>query len=332
VANLPANAPLGFEFPADFNDLPTDSVEHLLQKFSARIRQLRGEIESRQEENDAILAENLRQNEELRQLNQSLDQLVRERTRELEISKLTLESQNQELQALGESKEAMMHMLVHDLKNPLTVVMGALALAQHPRFTLDELVRSLLKDANIQAVRLRAMIDDILTISQMRTREFELRTVPTELNSLLQQSLLLMNATLSVKPLNLRFTPAPREIVAAVDFQMIERVVNNLINNAIKYAPAGSDIVLELGTEGAWARIGVTNQGEAIPPSWHAKIFELFGRAKPEDLQVQGTGLGLAFCKLAVEAHGGRLLVESPLPGQDRGARFTFTLPLLKPT
>lgn len=332
MADFPANAPLEYEFPADFNALPAENLERLLQKFSARIRQLRSEIISRQAENDRILAENLRQNEELRQLNQSLDRLVQERTRELEISKLTLEAQNQELQALGESKEALMHMIVHDLKNPLTAVMGALALAQHPRFTLDEVVRGLLKDANVQAVRLRAMIDDILTISQMRTREFDLHPVPTELNSLLQQSLLLMNATISAKPLNLRFTPAPREIVADVDFQILERVVSNLINNAMKYAPPDSDVLLELETEGSWARISVTNQGEAIPADWHAKIFELFGRAKPEDRQVTGTGLGLAFCKLAVKAHGGTIGVASPLPGQDRGARFTFTIPLLRPS
>lgn len=308
--------------------LTAENVERLLKKYHARIRQLRGEIASRQEENDRIIAENLRRNEELRQLNQRLDELVKERTREIEVSKLKLEEQNQELQELSESKEAMMHMIVHDLKNPLTTVMGALALSQHARFAVDDTLRGLLRDANIQAIRLRAMIDDILTISQMRSREFQPQTTPTELGSLLQQSLLLMNAAKSAKPLNLRLTPPAGEIVADIDFQMIERVVNNLINNAMKYAPAESDIVLAVEAEGAWARISVTNQGEPIPAGWHEKIFELFSRAKPQDRSVQGTGLGLAFCKLAVEAHGGRIGVESPLRGSDHGACFTFTLPL----
>jgi len=310
--------------------LTVENAERLLKKFNARIRQLRGEIASRQEENDRIIAENLRRNEELRQLNQRLDELVKERTREIEVSKLKLEEQNQELQELSESKEAMMHMIVHDLKNPLTTVMGALALSQHARFAVDETLRGLLRDANIQAIRLRAMIDDILPISQMRSREFQPQTTPTELGSLLQQSLLLMNAAKSAKPLNLRLAPPAGEIVADIDFQMIERVVNNLINNAMKYAPAESDIVMAVEADGAWARISVTNQGEPIPPGWHEKIFELFSRAKPQDRSVQGTGLGLAFCKLAVEAHGGRIEVESPLCGSDRGARFTFTLPLAK--
>ena len=125
MADFPANAPLEYEFPADFNALPAENLERLLQKFSARIRQLRSEIVSRQVENDRILAENLRQNEELRQLNQSLDRLVQERTRELEISKLTLEAQNQELQALGESKEALMHMIVHEADQPFEPEGGA---------------------------------------------------------------------------------------------------------------------------------------------------------------------------------------------------------------
>lgn len=319
-------------FFADQNSLPADSVEHLLKKFGARIRQLRSEIQSRQEENDRIIAENLRQNEELRQINQRLDELVKERTRELEASKEQLEEQNRELKELGDSKEAMMHMIVHDLKNPLTAVMGALALSQNARFELDATLRGLLKDANIQAIRLRAMIDDILTISQMRSRQYRPETTPTELGSLLQQSLLLMNATKVGRPLNLLMKPPAGEIVAAIDFQMIERVINNLINNAMKYAPAGSDIVLSVAAEREWARVSVTNQGEAIPAGWHDRIFELFSRAKPQDRSVQGTGLGLAFCKLAVEAHGGEIQVESPLPGQDHGASFTFTLPLLQPS
>ncbi|MEW6517336.1 MAG: ATP-binding protein [candidate division FCPU426 bacterium] len=315
-------------FLADRNALPAEDVEHLMKKLSARIRQLRSEIESRQEENERIIAENLKQNEELRLLNQGLDQVVQERTRELEASKHTLETQNQELQELSESKEAMMHMIVHDLKNPLTTVMGALTLSLHPRFELPEDLRGLMKDANVRAIQLRAMIDDILVISQMRSREFQPQTAPTELNSLIQQSLQLMNATKSVKPLQLIFHPASDDVIAAIDYQMIERVVNNLINNAMKYAPAGSEIVLDLERAGAWAKVSVANQGEAIPPNCHGKIFELFGRAKPQDRSIQGTGLGLAFCKLAVEAHGGTISVESPLPGSERGARFTLTLPL----
>ncbi len=303
-------------------------MRRILEEQETRIRQLEQEIVSCNQENEKITAENRRQNEEFRRLNQSLDQNGKNRTRELQETTEKLEQQNLELQELSESKEAMMHMIVHDLKNPLTTVMGALCLSQNKRFEFDPGLRELLLGAHVQSIKLRAMIDDILTISQLRSQEFTAQAVPTNLVSLIQQSVMLMDTIKSLKTVTLRFESRRPEVVADIDYPMVERVLNNLINNALKYAPRESEILVELDTDDAWARIAISNQGEAIPKAAHAKIFELFGRAKPQDKTIQGTGLGLAFCKLAVEAHGGGIQVESPLPELDHGARFVFTLPL----
>jgi len=322
-----AVTPIKSDFTAEFQDYPP-AIQKVIKKYQARIRQLKQEISSRHEENEKIVAENLRQHDELRKLNQDLDKKVKERTRELQESKEKLEQQNKELQELNESKEAMMHMIVHDMKNPLTSVMGALNLSQNPRYEMNPDLKELLRDANIQSIKLRTMIDDILAISKMRSKEFEIQPVPVDLISLVRQSVMLMNTTMGEKKVCLRFDPKISELIVNIDFQMIERVINNVINNAIKYAPDNSEILLEVTQEDTMACIHVSNWGEVIPADCHEKIFTMFGRVKPQDKKVSGTGLGLAFCKLAVEAHKGTICVESPVPSYDVGAHFYFTLPL----
>jgi K+-sensing histidine kinase KdpD len=308
------------------------ALELDLRKAKTRIRQLQLEIVSRKEENDRIIAQNLRQHEELRNLNLELDHKVTERTRELEASKAQLELQNQELTEVGESKEAMMHMIVHDMKNPLTSVMGTLCLLQNKNLNLNKDLQELVLGAHIQAIKLRCMIDDILTISRMKSKEFKIEPMAGDLVSLVQQSMLVMETTKGERKVSFRFASDFQELNVLIDFPLVERVINNLINNAMKYAPPGSEIFLEVGRKDNQAMVSVTNWGSVIPANYHTRIFELFCRVKEQDPGIKGTGLGLAFCKLAVEAHGTVIYVESPVPEHANGARFTFTLPLAPET
>jgi len=306
-------------------------IKNMIKKYRARVRQLRAEIETRREENDDIVQENLMQNEKLRALNAELDKKVRDRTVDLESSKQLLENQNAELQEINESKEAMMHMIVHDMKNPLTSVMGVLVLLQKLKTEPNEDMKMLIKDGHIQSIKLRTMMDDILTISKMKSNEFKADQMDVDLMSLVQQSVLLMNTVKGDKTLAIEFKPLLPELIVSIDFQMIERVINNIINNAIKYAPSGSKIVLDVSVEDKMAKISITDFGEGIPPSHHDKIFGMFTRVKPEDKKISGTGLGLAFCKLAIEAHAGKIWVTSPAEGHACGTTFHFTLPLAEP-
>ncbi len=322
--NHTASATMGKQLPLD-GDSP--EVAAVIKKYQARLRQLKQEIIARQEENHRIVEENYRQNTELRQLNQVLDEKVKERTRELEASQEQLVAQNKELKELDESKEAMMHMIVHDMKNPLTSVMGALSLSQRDSFHVDAQLRELLQDANIQSIKLRTMMDDILTMSKLRSKEFEIQIQEVDMVSLMQQSVMLMNTTMSDHKVVINYQPPERTIICNIDFQIIERVMNNLINNAIKYAPRHSEVTVETQVENGMAVVRISNWGESIQQDCHKKIFEMFGRAKPQDTEIRGTGLGLAFCKLAIEAHQGEVGVVSPLPPKDHGAQFYFTIP-----
>ena len=111
-----------------------------------------------------------------------------------------------------------------------------------------------------------------------------------------------------------------------VDRSMVARVLVNLIGNAVKFTPPGGAITVRARAEApGWIAVTVADTGEGIPAEYQSHIFEKFGQvASRQGGRSMSTGLGLTFCKLAVEAHGGQIGVESR-PGE--GARFTFTLP-----
>jgi signal transduction histidine kinase len=311
-----------------------EELQAALKKSFLRINQLKLEIDTRQEENEKIIENNLQQNEKLRVLNHELitfnldlENKVQERTRELQTSKQHLEAQAIQLQELSVAKEALTHMIVHDMKNPLTVILGSLKLFKQNSFGLPELMHECMLDSQLQATKLLRMIEEILFIGRMQSKEFQLKLGPCDVTDLVQQCVSTMTKTIQNKQLTLVFNPPANLPALSADADMVERIVNNLLNNSIKYAPAKSEILVEITHEGSAAAVHITNWGDAIPEEYHEKIFELFSRVNAKDKQLSGTGLGLAFCKMAVDAHGGKIGVVSPVLPQTCGTRFSFTLP-----
>lgn len=119
--------------------------------------------------------------------------------------------------------------------------------------------------------------------------------------------------------------PAPAEQFFAIDAELMRRVLSNLISNAIKHTPAHTNITLGIDRDDEVVRIWVADEGDGIPPAQRDAIFEPYHAAETRNAQQANTGLGLTFCKLAVEAHGGTLSVES---GARRGSVFVIALPL----
>ena len=113
-------------------------------------------------------------------------------------------------------------------------------------------------------------------------------------------------------------------MVAAIDEALVERVVGNLVSNAIRYAIPGTPIVIAAKTEAKAVVVSVGNLGPSIPAERAAVIFEPFVRLDDDDSATAGMGLGLSFCRLVVEAHGGTIRVEE-MPGG--GAVFRFSVP-----
>ena len=117
---------------------------------------------------------------------------------------------------------------------------------------------------------------------------------------------------------------APEPVPAIYDPEIISRVLENLVGNACKFAPDSSEVRVSVIRQGEWARVSVNDSGPGIPSQHHQRVFEKFAQLDLETKRF-GSGLGLAFCKLAVEAHGGKIGLESD---SGCGSTFWFLLPL----
>jgi signal transduction histidine kinase len=154
----------------------------------------------------------------------------------------------------------------------------------------------------------------------MGAGEMKLQREPCDLDALTRAVL----ATTQPLPGNRTVTlDAPEScLTVTADVGLIRRVLQNLLSNALKYTPVGGDVRIVITPSHSEVRVAVTDTGPGIAPEYHQRIFEKFGQVEDRTNRV-GTGLGLAFCKLAVEAHGGRIGVESEV---GKGSTFWLAL------
>jgi len=229
-----------------------------------------------------------------------------------------------QLRRLEKLRDDLTHMVVHDLRNPLTVICGFLDILEfHEAQKLSASTQTLVTVARRSAEDLLNMIGSILDVSKMGAGEMKLQREPCDLGALLRAVL----ATTQPLPGNRTVTlDAPESsLTITADVGLIRRVFQNLLSNALKYTPAGGDVRIVVTPSPSEVRVAVTDTGPGIAPEYHQRIFEKFGQVEDRKNRL-GTGLGLTFCKLAVEAHGGRIGVESAV-GQ--GSTFWLALPRL---
>jgi signal transduction histidine kinase len=188
----------------------------------------------------------------------------------------------------------------------------------------DELSERLLRIEE-QSVHMAQMIDDLLDVARLQAgRPLELRREPCDLVALVHKTAADVQRTSDRHHLQVIVEDDP--IVGELDGGRIERVVLNLLTNAVKYSPDGGEITLTVRREpDGWARVDVHDQGIGIPPADLPRIFERFYRASNVGEKLAGTGLGLAGARQIVELHGGEIGAASEL-GQ--GTTLTIRLPL----
>jgi signal transduction histidine kinase len=244
-----------------------------------------------------------------------------------------LEQLNQSLHQLEAHKEQLTQMIVHDLKNPLTALLGFLGLLGLENLTNDQ--AELLQNAQRSGRNLAGLIDDLLDIGRIEEGRMELELAKLTLCDLLHECADEMRGWLAQESKTIAVEVPGALPPLYADYRLIRRVMLNLLSNSIKHTPAGTHICLRaalyiLPASGATAdptshiSIEVEDNGPGIQPAHLEQIFEKFGRFNNDDPAVQSsTGLGLTLCRLVVEAHGGTIGVTST-PGQRTIFRVTM--------
>ena len=230
-------------------------------------------------------------------------------------------------QELEEARRGLITAVSHDIRTPLAsmrVMIEAIAdgVASDPE-TVDRYVRALEREV----VSLGKLVDDLFELARLDAGDVHLRLEPTPIGALIAETLDAMAAQASRSAVSLQARLDPRVPAVLLDPARIQRVIYNLVQNAIRHTPADGTIVVEVLDRGADVQVNVRDTGEGIPPADLPHVFDRFyrgDRARARDGEAIGAGLGLAIARRLVEAHRGRIWVVQPPEG---GSVFSFVLP-----
>jgi signal transduction histidine kinase len=218
-------------------------------------------------------------------------------------------------------RDAMLAGVTHDLRTPVTVVKVQ---AQLLRRRADERLWSSIDQIERAATRMARWIDELLEIATVhRIEDLDLTLEPTDLVKIAREAI--EEHLPAARRHTLKLDVEASEIVGQFDESRLERVIDNLLGNAIKYSPAGGCVALSLAARDGWVTIVVSDQGIGIPAEDLPFVFEPFRRGANVIGRISGTGIGLASAQRIVERHGGTLSVESEA---GKGSTFTIRLPL----
>ena len=232
-----------------------------------------------------------------------------------------LEEQNQQLRASERAKSELVSIVSHEVRTPLASVLGFTSLLLN-RDVDEETRRRYLEIIDAQGRRLSALLDDFLDVQRLEEGRLELGSERVDMAALLARAGAALRGAERAHRLELRLTETP--LAVRGDSNRLAQVVGNLLSNAIKYSPEGGVVHVRGERANGSVRVVVEDEGLGIPDAQQERIFTKFYRGDAATSGIAGSGLGLAFARAVVEAHGGRIGFTS---AEGEGSTFYLELP-----
>ncbi|MFN0073427.1 MAG: sensor histidine kinase [Chloroflexota bacterium] len=217
------------------------------------------------------------------------------------------------------ARQQLITTIMHDLRTPITAVKGWAQLILRKEHPAPSMAQPILDAAN----RLQYMTDDMLEIGHLAAGQIELNRERIDLVALTRSAIDALG--LAAGEHQIRLEASSETVFGDWDGERLHRVLQNLLTNAVKYSPSGTEILVSVTDLGHAAELRVQDHGLGIPPDSVARIFDQFYRVREHASGAEGLGLGLYIAQTLVEAHGGQIRAESDGPGQ--GSTFALTLP-----
>ena len=267
--------------------------------------------------------------EQLQRANAGLEERVAERTQDLTTANRRLAAQWARLRQANSFKSEILGTVAHDLKNPLSVILGRTEILKEliaKSGALNGEAQAQIAHIRDAANRLTGMVDDLVADAMADALDISVRREPVDI-SVLVQEVAEANRPLAARKQQTIRVSAPSHHTAMVDSDRIREAIDNLVSNAVKYSPIGGAIDIMVTQEPGNISIQVKDQGAGLSPEDLSRLFGRFQRlsAKPTAGETS-TGLGLSIVKRIVDLHGGRVTVESAGPA--KGATFNMQLPV----
>ncbi len=223
---------------------------------------------------------------------------------------------------IEQMKDEFIGMVSHELKSPLTVIIGALSVATSEGVPPEE-AGELIRDALASAESLTVIIDNLLELSRSQQKSLILRLKPCDISEVVANVVKKLEPK---SPMHKLIVEIPADLPAVpADSLRIERVLYNLVDNAIKYSPDGGEVRISVSRQEDHITVAVADQGIGISPHDQRRLFQHFERLESYGQEIEGVGLGLKVCQVLIEAHGGRIWLMSALGA---GSTFYFSLPI----
>ena len=232
-------------------------------------------------------------------------------------SMLRIKRQYDELEATLKMREELSNMIVHDMSSPIVSVLLHATLMEN-KITEPELLDHL-KMIRMAADRLDSFTNDMLMLAKMEQSKLRLNLTPVDINQLILDAEKHFSVIANYKGIHLKLLLPTAPLTISIDSNLFRRVIANLLANALQYSPSDTTVTVSLVAvtklDGKpHFRIQVIDQGSGIPAEYRLRVFEKFEVIDLKKKGIAQIGLGLTFCKMAVDAHGGKIYVESNQP------------------